>query len=163
MMNNKKLFLLAMMIVPWLSVPFLGKRELRRFLPGALFICVWVTVESILAKKWMWWRFYEKLTPKVMGEIPFIVGPFFIGSLWILKFTFGKFFRYLIVNIVTDVLFAYPGVYFLKRFGIVSLVRLKHYQMVLLFITKSVLMYGIQSLAMLRQKKAKSFFKRIFS
>jgi hypothetical protein len=152
-MKNNKMFLLAMMILPWLSVPFIEKRTFRRFLPGALFICIWVAVESIIAKKRVWWRFSEKLIPNAMGEIPFIVGPFFIGSLWILKFTFGKFLRYFIVNLIVDVLFIYPGIHFLKNIGIVSLVRLKHYQMLLIFLAKSVLMYGFQGMFLKFQRK----------
>lgn len=146
MMKNNKMFLLGLMILPWMSVPFIKKQTIRRFLPGALFICVWVAVESMIANKRVWWRFYEKLIPNAMAEIPFIVGPFFVGSLWILKFTWGKFLRYLFVNFIVDIMFVYPGLFLLKKMGIVSLVRLKHYQMLLIFLTKSVLMYGFQGM-----------------
>lgn len=96
-----------------------------------------------------------------MGELPLLFGPFFIGSIWILKFTFGKFFRYLLVNLVMDVLFSYPGMYVLKRMGIASLVRLKHYQMAILFMAKSVLMYVVQMIAEKGRKKPKSLIKRL--
>jgi hypothetical protein len=139
----------------------LGKRNFKRYLPGAFFIIVWISVESIVAKRRAWWRFYEKLIPNVMGELPLLFGPFFIGSIWILKFTFGKFFRYLLVNLVMDVLFSYPGMYVLKRMGIASLVRLKHYQMAILFMAKSVLMYVVQMIAEKVRKKPKSLIKRL--
>jgi hypothetical protein len=160
-MKHNKLFLLVLMLVPWLSVPMLGKRNFKRFLPGAFFMVVWIAVESILAKRRAWWRFHEKLIPNSMGELPFLLGPFLIGSIWILKFTFGNFFRYLIVNLVTDFLFVYPGMFALKRMGIISLVRLKHYQMGILFMAKAVLMYGFQAIAEKFTKKPKSLIRRI--
>jgi len=162
-MRKNKMILLAMMVLPWLSLPLLGKRSFKRFYPGALFISVWVAVESIVAKKRMWWRIYERIIPKVIGEMPFILGPFFVGSLWILKFTFGNFFRYLFLNLLLDTFFAFPGVYILRKLGIASLVRLKPYQMVLLFMCKSVLMYGFQSKVNGLRKKPKSLFKKLFS
>lgn len=162
-MKSKKMFLLLMMLLPWLSVPLLGKQSFRRFLPGAMFICLWISIESILAKKRVWWGFYEKLIPNVMGELPFLVGPFFVGSLWILKFSFGNFLRYLLMNFITDITFVYPGMITLKRLGIVSLVRMKHYQMGILFMCKSVLMYGFQGMIDKLRKKPKSKIQRIFS
>ena len=160
-MKHNKMFLLVLMLVPWLSVPMLGKKNFKRFLPGAFFIVAWISVESIIAKRRVWWRFYEKLIPNVMGELPFLLGPFFIGSMWILKFTFGNFFRYLILNLVTDFLFVYPGMFALKRIGIISLVRLKHYQMGILFMAKSVLMYVFQLMVEKTRKKPKSLIKRL--
>ena len=162
-MRKNKMILFAMMVLPWLSLPLLGKLSFKRFYPGALFISVWVAVESIVAKKRMWWRIYERTIPQVIGEMPFILGPFFVGSLWILKFTFGNFFRYLFLNLLLDTFFAFPGVYILRKLGIASLVRLKPYQMVLLFMCKSVLMYGFQSKVNGLRKKPKSLFKKLFS
>ncbi|WP_160723800.1 hypothetical protein [Bacillus sp. USDA818B3_A] len=160
-MKYNKMFLFVIMLVPWLSVPMLGKKNFKRFLPAAFFITVWISVESILAKKRVWWKFYDKLIPNVMGELPFLIGPFLIGSIWILKFTFGNFFRYLIVNLVTDVLFVYPGMFALKRMGIISLIRMKHYQMGILFMAKSVLMYVFQFMVEKIRKKPKSLIQRI--
>ncbi|WP_413303213.1 hypothetical protein AA0X95_25640 [Bacillus sp. 1P10SD] len=162
-MKQNKLFLLAMMLIPWLSLPLLGKRAFKRFYPGALFIFVWVLFESYFAKKRLWWRFYEKLIPKTMGELPFMIGPFFVGSLWILKFTFGNFFRYLLLNLILDTLFAFPGMIALRRMGIVSLVSMKHYQMGLIFMIKSVIMYGFQSMIEKMRKKPKSLIQKIFA
>ena len=89
--------------------------------------------------------FYEKLHPKLTGEFPLIWGPFLVGSIWILKLTYGKFFIYMILNLVIDSLFTYPFISFAKnKLGILSLVRLKKYQLSLLFLFKSLLLYGFQ-------------------
>jgi hypothetical protein len=84
--------------------------------------------------------------PKLQGGLPLTWGPFLIGSMWILKLTYGKFLIYLITNLIIDTLFTYPFVTFLKRQGIASLVRLKKYQLSMLFFLKSILLYGFQNL-----------------
>lgn len=68
------MYLLVMMILSWFTLPLLGKQSLKRFFPGALFICLFVAVESAIANKRRWWRVFERLNPNVMGEIPFIRG-----------------------------------------------------------------------------------------
>lgn len=139
-----KPLLLLMMIFPWFSLPLLGKRSLKRFFPATLFIALVVTIEEVIAKKCKWWWWYEKIHPKLSGIVPFVWGPFFVGSLWILKLTYGKFTKYIILNLFADSFFTYFLVNWLKKLGIASLVRLKKYQLSLLFFLKSLLLYGFQ-------------------
>lgn len=143
-MKYSKLLLLIMFILPWFSLPLLGKKSAKRFFPAGIFISLVVTFESIFAKKRKWWCWYESLHPKLQGGFPLTWGPFLIGSMWILKLTYGKLFIYLITNLVVDTLFTYPFVMFLKKQGIASLVQLKKYQLSILFFIKSLLLYGFQ-------------------
>ncbi|MFC0270521.1 hypothetical protein ACFFIX_03495 [Metabacillus herbersteinensis] len=143
-MRHPKFLLIAMLFLPWITVPLLGKKEIKKFLPASLFISCVVILESYIARKHSWWWFYQKLHPKLIGEFLLIWGPFLIGSMWILKLTYGKFFTYMISNLIIDTIFTYPFVYFLQKSGISSLVRLKKYQLSLLFFLKSMLLYGFQ-------------------
>jgi hypothetical protein len=124
---------------------FGGRDTVKRFLPAGLFIALVVRLESSIAKKQGWWWFYEKLHPKLIGEFPLIWGPFLIGSMWILKFTYGKFNTFMIINVIVDTIFTYPLVNLLQKMGIASLVRLKRIQLSLLFLIKSLLLYSFQS------------------
>jgi len=139
-----KPLLLLMMIIPWFSLPFLGKKSLKRFFPATLFIALVVTIEDVVAKKRKWWWWYENIHPKLSGIVPFVWGPFIVGSLWILKCTYGKFTKYIILNLIVDSFFTYFLTEWLKKLGIASLVRLKKYQLSLLFLLKSLLLYGFQ-------------------
>ncbi|WP_066060141.1 hypothetical protein [Robertmurraya korlensis] len=143
-MRYSKLLLVLMMIFSWFSIPLLGKREIKRFLPAGLFITMIVTIEDLIAKKRKWWWWYEKLHPKLSGIVLLLWGPFFIGSMWILKWTYGKFIRYIIINLIVDSVFTYFLVDLFKKIGIASLVRLKKYQLSMLFFLKSLLLYGFQ-------------------
>lgn len=152
-MKNKKWILIGMLIAPWFSIPLLGRKAFTRFLPAVIFINFIIIIESIIAKKRTWWWFYEKLHPRLMGEFPLLWGPFFIGSFWILKFTYGRFGLYMLTNAIIDLLFVFPGVMILRKLGIASLVRLKHYQLLFIFLYKAVILYLFQFIKELKVKK----------
>lgn len=143
-MKRNKLMLIVMVLLPWLSAPLLGKKTFNRFWPSAFFICLLIMGESAVAHKKRWWIFFEKFHPKLLGELPLIAGPFFIGSLWILKFTFGEFWKYLFTNAVINFVFAFPGTSLLRRLGLAALIRMKKYQFWGTLVFKAVLMYGFQ-------------------
>ncbi|WP_257009437.1 hypothetical protein [Bacillus sp. 7884-1] len=140
----EKLVYTVMMIIPWLTAPFLGKRIFKRFTPGALFICMFVLVEGMFAHKKLGGYFHKKLFPKVIGELPLIIGPFFIGTLWIMKFTYGNLKRYFITNFSVNAFFVYIQVPILKKLGYASLIRLSKFRFFLIFLFKAGLLYIFQ-------------------
>ncbi|WP_042356626.1 hypothetical protein [Bacillus rubiinfantis] len=137
-------FLLANLIIPWLTLPFLGRQTIRKYFLAGIFISLVVRFESIFAKKFRWWWFYDKLHPKLSGEFPLIWGSFLFTSIWKLKYTYGKFPIYFSINFILDSFFTFVITSFLKKSGIASLVRLKKYQLSFLFLIKSLLLYGFQ-------------------
>ncbi|WP_186580046.1 hypothetical protein [Aquibacillus kalidii] len=145
-MKRNKLILLGMLVLPWLSFPLLGKKTVKRFICSSIFISLIVKAESILARKRKWWWFFEKITPNFSGELPLIWGPFFIGSMWIMKFTYGKYLLYMLINFLIDAFFSFVLIDYLKKLGIGALVRLKKYQLLLIFLFKANLLYIFQIL-----------------
>ncbi|GKU82938.1 hypothetical protein [Niallia sp. NCCP-28] len=143
-MKHSKLLLVLMMILSWFSVPLLGKGVFKRFLPASLFMSLIVRIVNYIAKKQKWWWWYETLHPRLSGVIPFMLGPFLVGSLWILKWTYSKFFRYMILNLIVDSMFTYVLVYYLQKLGIASLVRMKKIGLMYVFTILALLLYSFQ-------------------
>lgn len=133
-----------MTILPWLSVPLLRGLTFKRFLPAALFMSLYLVAEGRFAEKKKWWWFPFNVRPNVTAELPLIFGPFLVGSLWILKYTYGKFNLYLLINLLVDSVFTYFGIEWFKKIGYVSLVRLTKFQLSLVFLIKTFLLYGFQ-------------------
>ncbi|WP_088105818.1 hypothetical protein [Halalkalibacter urbisdiaboli] len=141
-----KAIIILMTISPWLTVPFLGVNTLRRFLPASLFMSLYLIAEGRFAEKKKWWWFPFNIKPNVLGEMPLIIGPFLVGSLWILKYFYGKFNLYLLINIIVDSLFTYIGINWFKKIGYASLVRLTKFQLSFVFLIKTFILYGSQIL-----------------
>jgi len=143
-MKNTKKYIILMTIIPWLSIPLIGKKTFKRFLPGSLFMCFYLIIEGMIAEKKKWWWFPFKIKPNVLCELPLIFGPFIIGSIWVFKYTFGKFALYLKTNLCIDAFFTYIMLHWLKKIGYVSLVRFSKFKLSILFLVKSVVMYVFQ-------------------
>ena len=143
-MKYSKQLLVSMIIISWFSLAFAGKESIKRFLPASLFMAIIVRVVNIIAKKRKWWWWYEKIHPSVSGSFPFVWGSFFVSSLWIMKFTYGNFMRYIGLNVIAHSAFTYVLEPFLQKFGIASLVRMKKSQLMYVFTVLAFLLYGFQ-------------------
>ncbi|WP_078379846.1 hypothetical protein [Sutcliffiella halmapala] len=143
-MKHTKILMILLAVLPWLSIPLIGINTIKRFIPGAAFICLYLIFEGMVAEKRKWWWFPVSIKPNVLAEFPLIFGGFLVGSLWILKYTFGNFYLYLKVNLIIDTIFSYLMIDWFKKLGYVTLVRLTKFQLSIVFLVKSIVMYGFQ-------------------
>lgn len=146
LMKYSKALPLTIMIITWFLLPTLGKDVLKRYFSSGIFISFVVLIVNFIAKKRKWWRWYEAFSPKITWVVPFTWGPFLIGSLFILKWTYGNFFRYMLLNILVDGLFTFGLEYFLKKFKIFSLVQMSKIHLMYVFTFDALLLYGFQFL-----------------
>lgn len=109
-----------------------------------MFMSLLVYCENVLAERIKWWTISTKIFPHVNGIMPFVLGVFLTGSVWILKFTYKNIYLYVFVNILVDTFFTYPFYSLFKKFGVWRLAHLKQYQLSALFFVKSLLMYAFQ-------------------
>ncbi|MCR1833544.1 hypothetical protein NSA56_03935 [Oceanobacillus caeni] len=143
-MKKVKPFLILMTVLSWFSLAFAGKKSIKRFLPVSLFMAIVVTLVQFIAKKRRWWLWYGKRQPSVLASFPFTWGSFFASSLWIMKYTYGNFKRYIGLNLIWHLAFTYVGEPILKKFGIASLVRMKKIQLMYVFMILALTLYGFQ-------------------
>ena len=116
-----------MLILPWLSLIFINKHSLKRFMPVAILAALLITVILEMGYVYNWWTILEKIAPwEHFTTIPLTYGAFLVGTIWIFHFTYDKsFWVYILTNAVIDALYAfgilnvfiYFGVYRLERMG----------------------------------------------
>ncbi|MDQ0230178.1 hypothetical protein [Metabacillus malikii] len=145
MIKRDKLIIL-MTVLPWLTLPFLKRNTIKRFLPASICMFFYLFGESLLAERKKWWRFHYNIKPNALGAIPLLIGPFFVGSLWIMKYTYGNFIRYFITNAIIDSIFTYLLLDWFKKIGYMSLVKLSKLNMSVTFLIEATLLYGFQLL-----------------
>ncbi|WP_047979764.1 hypothetical protein [Ornithinibacillus contaminans] len=138
------LFNLVLLIVPWLTVLFLGKRNVKRYYLSGLFIILFEIINHIFGHKRKWWKFYDGNKAFMRNELPFTVGPYMPLSMWILKYSYGNFKKFLLLNAISDGLFAFFLIKILKKLRIVRLNRLSNIQFFLYLYYKAFLLYGVQ-------------------
>lgn len=143
-LKNQWLMNIAMVLLSWLSLPFLGKRNIKRFLLASVLVIILEVLNVQFGKKQKWWVFYNKPKSYISGELPFNIGPFFVYSMWVLKWGYGNFKQFLLLNAIPNAFFAFILMRIMKKLKVVKLVRLNEFQFFLYFFYKAFFLYGFQ-------------------
>lgn len=131
-------------LIPWFTAFFIPKNVFKKYTPVAIFGTILVIIQSMLSIPLKWWTVKGGLLSKVVNDLSFILGPFFVGTIWIFRFTFGKFWLYLLTNIVMDLFLAYPANWSFQKLKVYRLVNFKPKH---IFFTASffaLIIYGFQ-------------------
>ncbi|EMS73793.1 hypothetical protein [Ruminiclostridium cellobioparum] len=94
----------SMLILPWLSLFFMKKEEIRRWMPVALFTMVTNTIIIDIGVGLKLWETRVNIFP-LDQMISFVYGVLPIAAMWIFKFTYGRFWLYFVIEILLSTLF----------------------------------------------------------
>jgi hypothetical protein len=144
--QRHKILNVLLILIPWLSILFIGKRDFKRYSLSGVFIVIFEILNHVYGHKKKWWKFYDKPNVFIRDELPFDIGPYMPLSMWILKFSFGNFKKFVLLNVLANGLFAFSLMPFLKKVKIVRLKRLTYFQFFLYIHYKAYILYGAQYL-----------------
>ncbi|RXT07067.1 hypothetical protein [Ammoniphilus sp. CFH 90114] len=139
-------FNLSIIIFPWLSLLFIGKRDFKRYSLAGIFIVIFEIFNHIYGHNRNWWKFYDGKKSFFKDELPFSIGPYLPLSMWLLKISYGNFKKFVLLNAMADGLFAYLFIDLFKKWKIISLNKLTHHQFFIYLHYKAYLLYGVQYL-----------------
>lgn len=132
-----------MVLFSWASLLFIGKGNMKKFLPASIIIVLFEAINGLIGSKRNWWFFYNKPKNHFFNEFPFYIGPFFASSLWILRISFGDFKKFLLYNAILNATFAFPVAKFAKKIKYYT-VRLNGFQFFIYYFYKAFILYGLQ-------------------
>jgi len=142
---SNQLILWLMLIVPWLTLFFLKKEGIKRYISVTIFTALLVTIVSEMAYTYKWTEIMVKIVPwGHITNVSLAYGSFFITTIWVFYLTFEKFWLYLVTNIVIDGLGAFLITYILELRKISQLVNLSKLSLFLIMVTLSLIAYGFQ-------------------
>ena len=144
--KRHKVLNLFLILIPWFSMFFIGKHSLKRYSVSSFIISIFEILNHLYGHKRKWWEFYDKPKSFSRDELPFDIGPYMPLSMWILKFSYGDFKKFVLINVVANGFFAFLFMPFLKRIRIVRLNRLNYFQFFIYIHYKAYILYGIQYL-----------------
>lgn len=133
-----------MILIPWLSLRFIGTRYIKRYFLASFIIFVYEVINHWYGRKRKWWKFYDKPKSFLRDEFPFDIGPYMPISMWILKYSYGNFKKFVALNAVANGLFAFLLAPFLKKIKIVRMHRITYFHFFLYIHYKAYLLYGVQ-------------------
>lgn len=95
---SNQLILWSMLIIPLASLIFLPPKDIRRFMPAALFTALTYIMIVDMGVSWNWWTIRESIYP--LNEILPLAFAFLAIEIWILKYTYGKWWLFVAVEVV---------------------------------------------------------------
>jgi len=112
---NNTTLLWSILILSWVTLIFIKKEEIKRFMPAALFTAVSSGVIYQIGDVLKFWYL------KDVAYSLLAYGPLPVFSLWILRFTYGRFWLYAIVNVILDLGFAFVVFPWCGRIGVLGI------------------------------------------
>ena len=140
-----KVILWLLFIAPWLSLFFMKKEGIKRFMPVTLFTALLVTIIYEIAYTYEWWELKVTIVPwGHITNVSYAYGSFMIGTIWIFYLTFKKFWLYLAANMVVDGLDAFLIREFMESRSIIHYINISKFNLFLLMLTLSLIAFGFQ-------------------
>lgn len=140
---SNQVILAAIVILSWLSLIFMKKEDIKQFMPAALFATVTSALILETGITLGWWAYPVRLFP--LQNVPYLYGPIPVATMWLLKFTYGRFWLYigadLLLNLFYTLLFED---YFLGSRGVVQFLRVSPMLDVFMTSVLGIVIYGYQ-------------------
>jgi len=144
--KRHSVFNTLIIVIPWLTLLFIGKRSFKRYSLAGVFIVIFEIINHLYGHKRKWWKFFEPRRSFIRDELPYSIGPYMPLSMWLLKYSYGNFKKFIMLNVIADGLFAFFFINILKKLKILKLNGLSHIQFFIYLHYKAYLLYGVQYL-----------------
>lgn len=141
---RNQIILWAMLLVPWLTLFFMKREEIKRYISVGLFSAATSIIIHDVGIRLGIWAVQDIAYPFYSLET-YLFGLFPVVTMWVLKFTYGRFWIYMGTNAILDLGFNFFFIgYILPSLGIVSFVGGTPFRGWFITIGHAILVYGFQ-------------------
>lgn len=100
---SNQFILWSIWMIPWLSLLFIPKKDIKRYMPAALFTAVTNIIIVDMGVSWNWWIIRESIYP--LNEVLPLAFAFLAMEIWILKYTYGRFLLFTVTEVLLTFVF----------------------------------------------------------
>ncbi|WP_188793259.1 hypothetical protein [Paenibacillus physcomitrellae] len=116
---SNQFILWATFVIPWGSLIFMKKDSIRRYLPAGLLSAFLSILVCEIGVGSGWWTFRETTYP--LGYFStYVYGLFPVVPMWILYFTYKRFWLFFGIEVVANLIFAFVILRWFSKLGIVN-------------------------------------------
>lgn len=141
---NNQILLWGMLLLPWLTLFFMPKKSIKRWMPVALFSALTSVLAAELGKNLGWFIYKDAAYPLSTSSYV-IFGLNIVTTVWLFYFLYGRFWQYLAIDTALNFGFIYLfHVYFLGGRGLFYEAGITPFLNALIVTFAGVLAYGYQ-------------------
>jgi len=138
---SNQLVLWGVFILPWFTLLFMKKEDVKRYMPVGLFAVFTSAIILEAGETWRWWTYHETAYP--LRNISYLYGAIPVATMWIMKLLYGKFWLYVICDFLLNLVYTYGfEKYFLGSRNIIEFQNMTPWIDVIVTTALGVLMYG---------------------
>jgi hypothetical protein len=93
---SNQLILWSILLIPIISLIFVPRKDIKRYMPAALFTALTNIIIVDMGVSWNWWIIKESIYP--LNEVLPLAFAFLAAEIWILKYTYGNFTSFAVVE-----------------------------------------------------------------
>lgn len=140
---NNQVIMWIIFILSWATFFFMKKEDAKRFIPVAFLSVIYTTILVQIGGTFKWWSIIEPFYPLTTQVNVVSLNP--VGTMWIFKFTYNRFWFYMAMDTVANIIFAYLFLgYFLPALGVFHFNSLGPFHVLIFHTIAGVLLYGYQ-------------------
>lgn len=92
----------SMFLTAWLTLFFMKKDKIKKWFPVGLAAIVTTTIIHDVGTTLGFWATIQPIFP-FSEMLPYYYGTMPVLTIWVFKFTYGRFWLYMLVNLVLDI------------------------------------------------------------
>ncbi|WP_462410313.1 hypothetical protein [Neobacillus sp. Marseille-QA0830] len=131
-------------ILSWLTVYFIPKRTVKRYLPASTLAALLVMTTVFVGSHYKAWEVKGSTKTRIYNILSVILGPFAVGTIWILHLTYRKFWLYALTNLLQNFIYAFPILNFLEKVGFIRYVKFTRIHHLIAAMSYAFIIYGFQ-------------------
>ncbi len=115
---SNEVILWGSLILPWSTIVFMPKEDIKRYMPVGLFTVVLSVLILEIGISFGMWNIKETVFPFAL--LPPLVYGLPIFTMWVFKLTYGRFWLFVATNAIMDLFFDYLIIPWLASSGILD-------------------------------------------
>lgn len=142
---SNQIILWSMFFLPWLTLFFMKKEDIKHYMPVALFAIITTVIIHDTGLTFGYWTVQESAFP-LNQTFPYFYGTVPVLTMWIIKFTYDRYWLYILVYAILGLGFAFTLLNnFFPNRGIYSLIGITSFQVWLVYLVHVSLLYVYHS------------------
>ncbi|MCU9614868.1 hypothetical protein OEV98_15090 [Caldibacillus lycopersici] len=133
-----------LLLSTWATLFFVPKKSIKRFLPVTTMSAFLTMTTVFIGSYFNFWEIKGGNKARIYNLLSLLVGAFSVGTLWIFKWTYGKFWLYLLINVAQNILYAFPIISFFEKMNFIKYVKFTRIHHLIVSLSYSLILYVYQ-------------------
>ncbi|SET70755.1 hypothetical protein SAMN05421676_10712 [Salinibacillus kushneri] len=133
-------------VLLWGSLVFIPRKSIKRFMPVTILSSLITMTGTFIGLNYNLWEIKGNARRKLWNALTLVLGLFPLGNIWIYHLTYGNFRRYVLANLLNNIIYGLPIITFLEKMNFIKYTKFSRFHHIVVAMIYSTILYGYQNL-----------------